>query len=75
MNILIVGGGLQALSVARSLKKERYSVIALLHRGDISTKSKYIDELYTIDITPTYKTCYFCNYSFKRCNCRIFKYT
>ena len=55
MNILIVGGGLQALSVARSLKKERYSVIALLHRGDISTKSKYIDELYTIDITPTYK--------------------
>ena len=29
MNILIVGGGLQALSVARSLKKERYSVIAL----------------------------------------------
>ena len=50
MNILIVGGGLQALSVARSLKKERYSVIALLHRGDISTKSKYIDELYTIDI-------------------------
>lgn len=43
MNILIVGGGLQALSVARSLKKERYSVIALLHRGDISTKSKYID--------------------------------
>ena len=47
MNILIVGGGLQALSVARSLKKERYSVIALLHRGDISTKSKYIDKLYT----------------------------
>ena len=29
MNILIVGGGLQALSVARSLKKERYSVIAV----------------------------------------------
>ena len=55
MNILIVGGGLQALSVARSLKKERYSVIALLHRGDISTKSKYIDKLYTIDITPTHK--------------------
>ena len=27
----------------------------MLHRGDISTKSKYIDELYTIDITPTYK--------------------
>ena len=55
MNILIVGGGLQALSVARSLKKERYSVIALLQRGDISTKSKYIDKLYTIDITPTHK--------------------
>lgn len=48
MNILIVGGGLQALSVARSLKKERYSVIALLHRGDISTKSKYIDKLLSL---------------------------
>ena len=62
MNILIVGGGLQALSVARSLKKERYSVIALLHRGDISTKSKYIDKLYTIDITPTHKRsiCFLC---------------
>ena len=41
MNILIIGGGLQALSVARSLKKEGYSVIALLHEGDVSTKSKY----------------------------------
>ena len=54
MNILIVGGGLQALSVARSLKKERYSVIALLHRGDISTKSKYIDAVsYTHLTLPT----------------------
>lgn len=53
MNILIIGGGLQALSVARSLKKEGYSVIALLHEGDVSTKSKYIDRLYTTDVTPT----------------------
>ena len=31
MNILIVGGGLQALSVARSLKKERYSAVSYTH--------------------------------------------
>lgn len=52
MNILIIGGGLQALSVARSLKKEGYSVIALLHKGDVSVKSKYIDKLYTTDVAP-----------------------
>lgn len=52
MNILIIGGGLQALSVASSLKKEKYNVIALLSKGDVSTKSKYINRLYTTDITP-----------------------
>ena len=39
MDILIIGGGLQALSVAHSLKKRGYVVIALLYKGDISTKS------------------------------------
>lgn len=52
MNVLIIGGGLQALSVACSLRKEKHGVIALLHRGDVSTKSKYINVLYTTDIAP-----------------------
>ena len=49
MDILIIGGGLQALSVAHSLKKRGYVVIALLYKGDISTKSKYINKFYTTD--------------------------
>ncbi|WP_417186449.1 ATP-grasp domain-containing protein, partial [Bacteroides sp.] len=52
MDILIIGGGLQALSVASSLKKKGHIVIALLYKGDISTKSRYINKLYTTDITP-----------------------
>lgn len=58
MDILIIGGGLQALSVAHSLKKRGYVVIALLYKGDISTKSKYINKFYTTDITPKNKEGY-----------------
>ena len=52
MDILIIGGGLQALSVAHSLKKRGYVVIALLYKGDISTKSKYINKFYATDTIP-----------------------
>ena len=52
MDILIIGGGLQALSVARSLRKKGHNIIALLYKGDVSTKSKQINKFYITDITP-----------------------
>lgn len=51
-NILIIGGGLQALSVARSLKEVKCRVIALLHDDDYSTYSESIDTLYTTHASP-----------------------
>lgn len=52
MHVLIIGGGLQALSVARSLKEGKCNVIALLHDGDYSTYSNSIDKLFTIHASP-----------------------
>jgi predicted ATP-grasp superfamily ATP-dependent carboligase len=52
MDILIIGGGLQALSVARSLRKKGHNIIALLYKGDVSIKSKQINKFYITDITP-----------------------
>ena len=49
---LIIGGGLQALSVARSLKEGNCHVLALLHDGDYSTCSNSIDILYTTHASP-----------------------
>ena len=50
--VLIIGGGLQALSSAYSLKKTNCRVFALLHYGDLSTHSKYIDKLITTKLHP-----------------------
>lgn len=46
MNILIIDGGLQALSVARSLKKAGYYVCAMLQKNDVAVKSNFIDDIY-----------------------------
>jgi len=57
--ILIIGGGLQALSVARSLKKEKYNVVALIHENDLSIHSRHIDVLYTTNCNPLKNDNYF----------------
>ena len=57
--ILIIGGGLQALSVARSLKKQKYNVVALIHENDLSIHSRHIDVLYTTKCNPLENDNYF----------------
>ena len=42
-NILLFGGGLQMLSVARSLKEENHKVIATTKNDCIAMKSRFID--------------------------------
>ena len=48
MNILIIDGGLQALSVARSLKRAGYYVCAMLQKNDVAVKSNFIDDIYNV---------------------------
>lgn len=50
--ILVIDGGLQVLSVARSLKEGGCNVIALLHENDYSIHSKSIDALFTTNASP-----------------------
>lgn len=40
--ILVLGGGLQGLSTARSLHKIGYEVVALASKGDVSSHSRYV---------------------------------
>lgn len=50
--VLIIGGGLQALSVARSLKEGKCEVVALFNANDYSVHSKSVDILFTTNISP-----------------------
>lgn len=52
IKVLIIGGGLQALSVARSLKEGGCHVIALLREDDYSTCCKSINTLFTTHASP-----------------------
>lgn len=44
MNILVLGGGLQALSVVRSLKEAGYHVLCLSTNGEAVAWSRYVDK-------------------------------
>ncbi len=48
-NVLIFGGGLQAISVCRSLKEKRHKVIMAAKHDKIAARSNFIDEYVDIE--------------------------
>lgn len=48
MNILLFGGGLQVLTIARSLKNKGYTVNVIGEHNEISRKSRYVGKCYDI---------------------------
>ena len=62
MNVFILGGGLQALSVARSLKEVGYDVFCLSSKNEAISHSKFVDKFIPshVDISTTDYLKYIC---------------
>lgn len=50
MNILLFGGGLQVLTIARSLKSKNYVVDVIGMHNEISRKCRYVRKCYDVDL-------------------------
>ena len=50
MNILLFGGGLQVLTIARSLKSKKYIVDVIGMHNEISRKCRYVRNCYDVDL-------------------------
>lgn len=49
-NVLLFGGGLQSLSIARGLKDEEHNVINISDSASVGKYSKFIDSFYSIQL-------------------------